>query len=211
MPATRHVPLPPSGSSQSPPVVPATAAGLVSEAGTTGVAELDQFDYVEDLTILGGTNVEVFNAVSLHGGLAGSWPMSRMSAENTVQKLIAFWKHYGCPDFAQFDNSTVFQGPRHADSLGRVIRLCLSLGVTPVFAPPGETGFQAAIESYNGRWQRGVWKRFHFEDIPAVCRQSDLYVAAVNEKNWERFAASPSVGKSPTTGSWITRSNCVAR
>lgn len=156
-----------------------------------GIAELDQFDYVEDLTILGGTNVEVFNAISLHGGLAGSWPMSRMSAENTVQKLIAFWKQYGCPDFAQFDNSTVFQGPRHADSLGRVIRLCLSLGVTPVFAPPGETGFQAAIESYNGRWQRGVWKRFHFEDIPAVCRQSDLYVAAVNAKNWDRFAASP--------------------
>jgi hypothetical protein len=26
--------------------------------------------------------------------------------------------------------------------------LCLGLGVTPVFAPPGDTGFQAEIESY---------------------------------------------------------------
>lgn len=156
-----------------------------------GIAELDQFDYVEDLCIQGGTIFNVLNGISLHGGLVASWPMSRMSAENTLQKLIEFWNEFGLPDYAQFDNSTVFQGPRHPDSLGRVIRCCLSLGVTPVFVPPRETGFQASIESYNGRWEKGVWQRFHFENLIDVQKQSQRYVQAVREKNSERLEATP--------------------
>ncbi len=97
-------------------------------------AELDQFDFIEDLCIQGGTTFNVLNGISLHGGLVGSWPMSRMSAENTVRKLIEHWTEFGLPDYAQFDNSTVFQGGRWPDTLGKVTRCCLSLGVTPVFA-----------------------------------------------------------------------------
>jgi len=155
------------------------------------LAELDQFDYVEDLCIEGGKAFQVLNGISLHGGLVGSWPMNRMTAENTVQKLIEFWTEFGLPDYAQFDNSTVFQGSRWPDSLGRVIRCCLSLNVIPVFVPPRETGFQASVESYNGRWERGVWKRFRFENLNGVQRQSAAYVEANRMKNWERHEAAP--------------------
>lgn len=58
------------------------------------------------------------------------------------------------------------------------MRLCLSLEVVPVFAPPRETGFQAAIESYNGRWQAKVWARFQHESLAALQAQSDRYIAA---------------------------------
>jgi hypothetical protein len=50
------------------------------------LAEMDLFDYVEDLCIAGGTIFQVLNTISLHGGLAGSFPMSRMTAENTVRR-----------------------------------------------------------------------------------------------------------------------------
>ena len=155
------------------------------------LVELDQFDYVEDLCIEGGKTFQVLNAISLHGGLVGSWPMKRMTAENTVQKMIEFWSEFGLPDYAQFDNSTVFQGSRWPDSLGKVIRCCLSLGVTPVFVPPRETGFQASIESYNGRWERGVWERFRYKNLSAVQQQSAKYVNATHVKNWERYNAAP--------------------
>jgi transposase len=36
------------------------------------LAELDQFDYIEDLCIKGGKTFQVLNAISLHGGLVGS-------------------------------------------------------------------------------------------------------------------------------------------
>ena len=155
------------------------------------LAELDQFDYIEDLCIEGGTIFQVLNGISLHGGLVGSWPMGRMTSENTVRKLIDFWTEFGLPDYVQFDNSTVFQGSRWPDSLGKVIRCCLSLGVTPVFVPPRETGFQASVESYNGRWERGVWRRFHFENLKSVQKQSTAYVHATHNKNWERTDAAP--------------------
>jgi len=155
------------------------------------IVELDQFDFIEDLCIAGGKMFQVLNGISLHGGLVGSWPMGRMTSENTVRKLIDFWTEFGLPDYAQFDNSTVFQGNRRPDSLGKVVRLCLSLGVIPVFVPPRETGFQASIENYNGRWERGVWHRFRFKNMHAVQEQSQKYVAAMRHKNWERHEASP--------------------
>ena len=156
-----------------------------------GSAELDQFDFVEDLCLEGGRIFHVLNGISLHGGLVVSWPISQMRAENTVQNMISFWKEFGLPNCVQFDNSTIFQGSRKPDSLGRVSRLCLSLGVVPVFVPPQETGFQASIESYNGRWQRGVFRRFYFENLSDVKRQSSKYVTATRAKNASRRDASP--------------------
>jgi hypothetical protein len=80
-----------------------------------------------------------------------------MTAENTVQGIMEHWKEVGVPEYAQFDKGTVFHGPNHPDSIGSVSKLCFSLGVIPIFVPPHEFGFQAAIESYNGRWERAVW------------------------------------------------------
>jgi transposase-like protein len=164
----------------------------------SGSAELDQFDFIEALCLGSNRMVHVFNGISLHGGLVLSCPESQMRAENTVRNLISFWKEFGLPSYAQFDNSTIFQGARWADSLGRVSRFCLSLGVVPVFVPPHETGFQASIESYNGRWQRGVWQRFHFESLRAVQRQSEKYVKAVRIKNASRRDSTPTRWEFPS-------------
>lgn len=155
-------------------------------------AELDSFDYVEDLHIHGGEVFHVLNGISLRGSLVGSWPMTRMSSENTVRNLLLHWREFGLPDYAQFDNGLVFAGPHWPDTLGKVTRLCLQLGVTPVFAPPREMGFQAAVESYNGRWQRGVWERFTFTNLQEIQTQSQCFVEADREKNADRIDAAPS-------------------
>ena len=132
------------------------------------MAELDQFDFVEGLVIKDGPEVEVLNVVSLHGGLVGAWPTTGCTAESARMAMIEHWRQWGLPDYAQFDNDTRFQGP-HAqpDTIGTVIKFCLSLGVVPVFAPPREHGMQNAIEGFNGRWQAKVWARFHHDDLPA--------------------------------------------
>lgn len=155
-------------------------------------AELDSFDIVEDLVIAGGHDVNVLTAISLHGGLCEAWPKRQILAKTAVQSLLAHWRTHGLPRYAKFDNDTVFQGAHvHPDTFGRVMRVCLSLGVTPVFAPPRETGFQADIENFNGRWQRGVWQRFTFENLRGVQRQSAKYVAALRQKSALRIQAAP--------------------
>jgi putative transposase len=155
--------------------------------------ELDCIDVVEGLVIKDGPQVEVLNGISLHGGLAASWPRgASLTARFVVACLIEHWKAVGLPGYCQFDNDTIFQGPHaHPDTLGRVTRLCLSLGVAPVFVPPREPGFQAIIESYNGTWQAKVWARFEHADLADLEGHSSRFVAAHRRHRADRIEAAP--------------------
>lgn len=165
---------------------PAPPRGWYLPDLAAGRVELDSFDIVEGLFTEGGHEVEVLNAVSLVGGLPGSWPRSRITAKNTVESIIEHWRQYGLPGYAQFDNDTIFQGPhQYRDTVGRVTRLCLSLRVIPVFIPPRETGFQAAVENYNGQWQAKVFHRFPHDSLGDVQRRSTEYV---NARRWRSAA-----------------------
>ncbi len=171
---------------------PAPTPGWYLPDVAKGEAELDSFDVVEDLVIQGGTHVDVLNGISLHGKLPGSWPMERVSAKATVESISGHWEECGLPQYAQFDNDTRFQGAHHhKDSIGRVMRLCLGLGVTPVFVPPRERGFQASIENYNGRWESKVWSRFQHRDIEDLKGRSDLYVKAYRDRMAHKIADAP--------------------
>lgn len=162
-------------------------------------AELESFDFVEGLVIRGGTEVMVLNAVTIHGGRCSSWVASSWTAKHAVATLVAHWRAVGLPSYAQFDNDTIFQGAHQwPDSFGRVTRVCLQLGVVPVFAPPRETGFQAAIESYNGRWQAKVWRRFEHDSLRTLRRYSDRYVAAARARTAARQDAAPARKPFPT-------------
>jgi hypothetical protein len=155
-------------------------------------AEIDSFDAITDLIIRGGHDVTVLNAISLHGGLPGSWPEAKMTAKIVVERLLEHWGEHGLPAYAKFDNDTIFQGAHQwPDSFGRVIRLCLQLGVTPVFAPPREPGFQAEAEAYNGRWELRVWRRFHHRNLRSLQRRSQAFVRAAIEQLASRIAAAP--------------------
>jgi Homeodomain-like domain len=155
--------------------------------------ELDSFDVVEGLVIRGGPQVEVLNGVSLHGGLVASWPRGEsVTAKFVVECLVEHWRQFGLPGYAQFDNDTIFQGPHvHPDVIGRVSRLCLGLGVVPVFVPPREPGFQAAIEHYNGSWQVRVWTRFEHADLDGLADRSGRHVAALRRHRSDRIEAAP--------------------
>jgi putative transposase len=155
--------------------------------------ELDSFDVVEGLVIKGGPQVEVLNGISLHGGLAASWPMqASVTAKVVVESLIEHWRAVGLPGYAQFDNDMIFQGPHaHPDGVGRVSRSCLSLGVTPVFVVPREFGFQSMIENYNGTWQAKVWARFQHGSLPDLQACSVRYVTALRRHRADRIESAP--------------------
>jgi transposase-like protein len=157
-----------------------------------GEADVDSFDLVTDLVIRGGQDVTVLNVVSLLGGLCQSWPEERITAKITVLRLLEHWQRHGLPGYAKFDNDTVFQGAHQwPNTFGRVTRLCLQLGVTPVFVPPREPGFQAEIESYNGRWQRSVWHRFRHRNRTRLAARSQAFVQAAHQRSAPRIAAAP--------------------
>lgn len=164
-------------------------------------AELDAFDVIEDLKLADGPLLDVLTGVALHGGLPAAWPLIPASTSHILPCLVAHWRTYGLPAYAQFDNDTRFQGAhQHPDIFGRVTRLCLQLGVTPVFVPPREFGLQNAIEAFNGLYQAKVWRRFHFTAPAALETHTQRYLAARVQRLAARLSSAPA--RRPWPASW---------
>lgn len=143
------------------------------------LADIDFFDVIEDLAIEGKGRIDALTSTTLWGPFANVWPAKAVGAKAIIDWLTSYWRVIGLPTYTQFDNDTRFQGGHnHPGVVGRVIRLCLSLGIIPVFAPPQETGFQANIEHFNGLWEKKVWYRFHHENSEALCACSERFINA---------------------------------
>jgi hypothetical protein len=171
---------------------PAPPPGWYLPDVAQGQVELESFDIVEGLVIQGDPQVDVLTSITLHGGEPAAWPTEGLTARLVAEWLITHWREVGLPAYAQFDNDTRFHGPHHyADVLRTVVRLCLSLEVVPVFVPPQETGFQAAIESFNGRWQAKVWTRFHHDSLATLQARSAQYIAAYRDRVAARRDTAP--------------------
>lgn len=164
-----------------------------------GRAELESFDIIEDLPLEGFGLCQVFTARALFGAAVGAWPAAQANATEIVEWLQEHWRGQGLPPYAQFDNDTRFQGGHnHPDVVGRVMRLCLALGVTPVFAPPLQQGFQGMIEHFNGLWQKKVWQRFHHPSLAALQIASRRFTDAYQERLARQRPDAPPRRRFPT-------------
>lgn len=157
-----------------------------------GQAELECFDFIEELKIAAGPLVWILNGTSVHGGLVDSWPLEQATAKLALERVLARWRRDGLPAYAQFDNGTQFQGAHQfPDTVGRISRLCLALGVIPVFAPPREPGLQNAIEAFNGLWLAKVWQRWQVEDFAHLQALCASYVVAHRARRRARQEQAP--------------------
>jgi hypothetical protein len=75
--------------------------------------------------------------------------------------------------------------------VGKVIRLCLSLGVTPVFATPYEQGFQGKIERFNGEIQAKFWRRKRFKNLGEMTKHLEHYVQAHRQEHQSEILSAP--------------------
>lgn len=178
---------------------PAPPAGWYLPDLRRRLVELDSFDVISGLRLKGGVDLDILTGISLHGGLMAAWPTAGVSARLTVDALAEHWRSVGRPGYAQFDNDTRFIGGHaHPNSIGPVIRFCLAVEVVPVFAPPVEMGFQAAVEALNGRWQRQLWARFWNPTLAELQARSAAYVAASRARSAVRIEAAPARTPFPT-------------
>lgn len=177
-----------------------------------GRAELESFDIVDGLVIEGHGEVEVFTGRALWGRETMAWANPKLDAKSLVNRLLDHWRAHGPPDYAQFDNDTRFTGPHQfPDVVGRVTRVCLSLGITPVYVPPRETGFQAAIESFNNVWQQKVWSRYHHSDLVSLRDRSDRFIDAYMRRLGQRSERAPHRRAFPTGWQMNLQADLVGR
>jgi hypothetical protein len=166
-------------------------------------AELDLFDVIEDLKLAKGPLIDVITGVGLHGGYPVAWPVRQASTTQILTCLARHWQTIGLPRYAQFDNDTRFQGAHQfRDVLGRVVRQCLQLGITPVFVPPREFGLQNAVEHFNGLYQSKVWRRFRFPSLSALQRHTVHYLQARRQRLAARIGSAPCRRPWPSDWHW---------
>ena len=178
---------------------PAPPTGWYLPTVARGEAEVDAFDGIEDLPIEGVALFHVLTSKSLIGPCVHAWLNTSITSAWTVARLNEHWRKIGLPAFAQFDNDTRFQGPHNRPNvIGEVIRFCLRHGVTPVFAPPRETGFQADIEGFNALWQKKVWQRSHHASCDAAQALSDKFCTAYTQRRAARQDRAPKRRHFPT-------------
>lgn len=171
---------------------PAPPAGWYLPDLAARRVELDSFDVIEGLRLKGGRTIAILTGISVHGGLCDAWPCESVTTTLAMAALEARWRIHGLPAFSQFDNDPRFAGSHgYVDLFGRLVRFCLGLGVVPVFAPPREMGFQAAIESFNGRWQAKVWDRFWSPALEDLETRSAAYIGATRARSAARIEGAP--------------------
>jgi len=106
-------------------------------------------------------------------------PSRGKTRKDITHSLIRCWQMLGTPAYLQMDNILPTRGSnRYPHSFGLVIRLCLHLGVQPVFIPIKEP------------WRNGIIERFQnvFDKIFFCSQQFHSFSHLLEEaKNFKRF------------------------
>lgn len=80
-------------------------------------------------------------------------PADSRKMDVILESLVHVWHHLGLPEKVRFDNRRECCGCGHpARYLNRVIRLCLYLGIEPVFIPKDLPQRNGSVQNFNGRF-----------------------------------------------------------
>jgi putative transposase len=141
--------------------------------------------------------------------------LTEKEMELVIDFLVESWQNTGRPKCLQMDNGLEFRGSnRYPRSLGKLSRVCLDLGVKPVFIPTREPWRNGVIENLNGLIQRLFLKAQTFETEKHLRRETRTLetsintthrLAALDGKTPQEFSAGAYVRSMPSNYDWRTR------
>lgn len=107
--------------------------------------------------------------------------LTEKEMEVLIDFLVEAWQIMGRPKLLQMDNGLEFRGSnRYPRSLGKLARVCLDVGVEPVFIPTGEPWRNGVVENLNGLIQRLFLKAQTFETEKCLFRETKKLEATIN-------------------------------
>jgi hypothetical protein len=85
------------------------------------------------------------------------------------------------------DNGASFIGDLiHSRHFSRVVRLCLHLGVEPVFIAPSKPWMNGKIEDFNGDFGEKLWEREQFRDLEHIRDEAKIFLMRHNNRqDWK--------------------------
>jgi transposase InsO family protein len=143
----------------------------------------------------------------------------RVLADKKMETIIDFvveaWQKLGRPKKLQMDNGLEFRGSnRYPRSLGKLLRVCLDLGVEPIFIPTHEPWRNGVIENLNGLVDRLLLRAKHFHTDRQLEREAHKLEISINTthrlpaldgKTPQEFAAQARIRPMPSGYLWRKR------
>jgi putative transposase len=141
--------------------------------------------------------------------------LATKSMDAIVDFLVSAWQKMGCPRYLKMDNCLDFRGSNlYPRSPSKLVRVCLDLGVQPVFIPLREPWRNGVVENLNGLLARFLFRMRTFETEKqlhqAVQRMQTIIntahrLPALEGKTPQEFAANARLRYPPNNYAWRTR------
>lgn len=126
----------------------------------------------------GGPKVFAFHTIDVQTRAIQQTLSTDKSGATVRHHALRVWQTLGLPDGLQMDNDAAFCGGYKTPRIfGEFVRLCLYLGIEPIFVPVHEPKRNGVVERLNGLWSQAFWNRYHFRSVSHVKRASPKFIA----------------------------------
>jgi len=141
--------------------------------------------------------------------------LANKSMDAILDFLVSAWQSMGCPKRLKMDNCLDFRGSNlYPRSPSKLMRVCLDLGVQPVFIPLREPWRNGVVENLNGLLSRFLFRTQTFateKQLPKAvqCMETTINTThrlpALQGKTPQEFAAHARLRYPPIHYDWRTR------
>ena len=131
----------------------------------------------------GGAKLFVFHTVDVQTRALAQTLHTDKSGATVREHALATWQMLGLPDGLQLDNDAAFNGGYKVQRLfGAFVRLCLYVGIEPIFLPVGEPKRNRVVERLHGLWAQAFWHRHRFDGVAEVRRAAPQFMRFYMER-----------------------------
>jgi putative transposase len=127
--------------------------------------------------LTGGAKLFVFHSVDVQTRALTQTLHTDKSGATVRSHALTNWQTLGLPDGLQLDNDAAFNGGYKVQRVfGAFVRLCLYVGIEPIFLPVGQPKRNSVVERLHGLWGQAFWYRHRFAGLREVRQAAPQFV-----------------------------------
>jgi putative transposase len=133
--------------------------------------------------LTGGAKLFVFHTLDVQTRALSQTLHTDKSGATVQAHALTTWQQIGLPSGLQLDNDAAFNGGYKVPRVfGAFVRLCLYVGIEPIFLPVGEPKRNSVVERLHGLWSQTFWRRHRFDTLAEVRRAAPQFVRFYMER-----------------------------
>jgi hypothetical protein len=111
-------------------------------------------------------------------------PVATQNRIAIISSLLNSWQSLGIPKYLQLDNKLPSRGSnRYPHSFGAVIRLCLYMGIEPVFIPIAEPWRNGIIEHFQNVFDKAFFRTQVFDGYSNLYKEAKVFEVYHNDNH----------------------------